>query len=286
MVARARRSRVARRRCVSHAPPIAIAAAHPDRAICLPLQRYPRLDPESLLPGSSERTLQGSQRRENLNARHIALISSIAATLALTIAPAAFGRSSDGLDIALSGRAKTNFNAGWRFKLGKSEGAEAPKLDDHNWEAVGLPHSFSEPYFRAAAFYTGDGWYRKTFSLPTLTSGRRLSLEFEGAFQDARVYVNGIEVAHHRGGYTGFPVDITGAIHPGRNVVAVRVNNDWDPTLAPRAGEHVFSGGLYRDVWLVASDDVHVPWTGTRITTPELSAASGKVAVEIEVRND
>jgi beta-galactosidase len=221
-----------------------------------------------------------------VNAKHIALVSFLAVTLALTIAPAAFGHSSDGLDIAPSGRAKTNFNAGWRFELGKSEGAEAPRFDDQNWEAVGLPHSFSEPYFRAAAFYTGDGWYRKTFTAPALTARRRLSLEFEGAFQDARVYVNGVEVAHHRGGYTGFPVDITGAIRPGRNVVAVRVNNDWDPTLAPRAGEHVFSGGLYRDVWLVASDDVHVPWNGTHITTPELSAASGKVAVETELRND
>jgi beta-galactosidase len=48
----------------------------------------------------------------------------------------------------------------------------------------------------------------------------------------------------------------------------------------------VFSGGLYRDVWFVATDAVHVTWTGTRVTTPDLSAASGKVAVETEIRND
>ena len=72
------------------------------------------------------------------------------------------------------------------------------------------------------------------------------------------------------------PVDITKAVRTGRNVVAVRVNNDWDATLAPRAGEHVFSGGLYRDVWLIATDAVHVPWTGTRITTPSFSGHRGK----------
>lgn len=221
-----------------------------------------------------------------MKARHIGFASCLAVAIALTGAPAAYGRPQHGVDINQSGRTKANFNADWRFKLGKSDGAEAPAFDDRSWETVGLPHSFSEPYFRAAAFYTGDGWYRKAFTLPALAPGRRLSLEFEGAFQDAHVYVNGVEVAHHRGGYTGFPVDITGAIRPGRNVVAVRVNNDWDPILAPRAGEHVFSGGLYRDVWLVTSDAVHVPWTGTRITTPELSAASGKVSVETEVRND
>ncbi len=182
-------------------------------------------------------------------------------------------------------RTHENFNAGWRFKLGAAEGAEQTDFDDRNWQTVGLPHSFSMPYFRSAAFYTGDGWYRKAFAIPSVSAGRRYSLEFEGAFQDAQVYVNGIEVARHRGGYTGFPVDITGAVRAGDNVVAVKVNNDWSPTLAPRAGEHVFSGGLYRDVWLVTTDAVHVPWTGTRITTPDLSAASGKVAIETEVNN-
>jgi len=200
--------------------------------------------------------------------------------------PCAQAQPADSPKIATAGRTRINFNADWRFKLGKNDGAEAPRFDDGGWQHVGLPHSFSMPYFRASAFYTGDGWYRKSFTLPVLARERRLSLEFEGAFQDARVYVNGVEVGHHRGGYTGFPVDITKAVHAGLNVVAVRVNNDWDGTLAPRAGEHVFSGGLYRDVWLVASDAVHVPWTGTRVTTPDLSAASGKVAVETEVRND
>jgi beta-galactosidase/beta-glucuronidase len=188
--------------------------------------------------------------------------------------------------VAREGRARINFNADWRFMLGTVENGQRHDLDDAGWERVGLPHSFSMPYFRAAHFYTGDGWYRKTITLSQLPADRRVSLEFEGAFQDARVYVNGVEVGHHRGGYTGFRVDISKAVRPGQNLIAVRVNNDWQATLAPRAGEHVFSGGLYRDVWLVATDAVHVPWTGTRVTTPDLSAASGKVAVQTDVRND
>ena len=193
---------------------------------------------------------------------------------------------SDLVEIGGSGRSSMIFNADWRFKLGDEADAQRVDFDDSGWERVGLPHSFSIPYFQSAHFYVGDGWYRKSFDLPALPHGRRLSLEFEGAFQEAEVFVNGKAVGHHRGGYTGFPVDITDAVRPGRNLVAVRVNNRWDPTLAPRAGEHVFSGGIYRDVRLVATDAVHVAWTGTRLTTPELSAASGRVAAETEIRNE
>jgi len=51
-------------------------------------------------------------------------------------------------------------------------------------------------------------------------------------------------------------------------------DDEWQATLAPRAGEHVFSGGLYRDVWTVTTDAVHEPWTGTRVTT-RLRAPAG-----------
>ena len=188
--------------------------------------------------------------------------------------------------VAAPGRVATIFNADWRFRLGDYADASRTDFDDKGWEHVGLPHSFSMPYFQSAHFYVGYGWYRKSFVLPALPRGRRLSLEFEGAFQEAEIFVNGRAVGHHRGGYTGFPVDITDAVKPGRNLVAVRVNNVWDPTLAPRAGEHVFSGGIYRDVRLVSTDAVHVAWTGTRLTTPELSAASGRVAAETEIRDE
>ncbi len=189
-------------------------------------------------------------------------------------------------EVTGTNRVHVNFNSDWRFALGDVPGAESPDFDDAKWQAVGLPHSFSMPYFRAPSFYVGYGWYRKTLSLPVVPSGRRFSLEFEGAFQVAEIFVNGSPAATHKGGYTGFPVDITSFLHAGNNVIAVRLNNNWDATIAPRAGEHVFSGGLYRDVWLTVTNSVHVAWTGTRITTPELSAASGRTAVETEVRND
>ena len=142
------------------------------------------------------------------------------------------------------------------------------------------------PYFAADRFYVGYGWYRKHFNVPKAWSGRRVNLEFDGVFQVAELFVNGKRVGEHKGGYTGFTFDITDAVKPGDNVVAVRVNNIWDPRLAPRAGEHTFSGGIYRDVRLVVTAPVHVAWYGTFVTTPQVSKESGTVNVKTEVVND
>src|ERR1035437_4413158 len=141
-----------------------------------------------------------------------------------------------------------NFNPGWKFHLGDSVEASKPGFDDSAWESIGLPHSFSTPYFMASDFYVGYGWYRKSFDIPAAWEGKRISLEFEAAFQDAEIYVNGVKAGSHQGGYVGFPVDITGSVKTGKNTVAVRLNNIWKAGLAPRAGEHTFSGGIYRNV--------------------------------------
>jgi len=183
-------------------------------------------------------------------------------------------------------RQALNFNREWKFQLGDHPGTEAVVFDDAKWDDIGLPHSFSMPYFASPKFYVGYGWYRKHFDVPAGWSGKRLFLEFDGAFQDAEIFVNGQRLAEHKGGYTGFSLDITDVVKTGGNVVAVRLNNLWNPQLAPRAGEHVFSGGIYRDVRLVVTEPLHVTWYGTFVTTPQVSAESGTVDVKTEIRND
>lgn len=183
-------------------------------------------------------------------------------------------------------RQTINFNRGWKFQLGDVPGARAVAFDDSKWEDINLPHSFSLPYFGADKFYVGYGWYRKHFDVPAAWAGKRINLDFDGVFQVAEVFVNGKRVGEHKGGYTGFNLDITDAVKPGDNIVAVRVNNIWDPRLAPRAGEYFFPGGIYRDTWLVVTAPVHVAWYGTFVTTPQVSKKSGTVNVKTEVVND
>lgn len=176
-------------------------------------------------------------------------------------------------------------NRAWTFTLGDPKGAEAVGYEEKGWQRANLPHSFSIPYFLGSGFYVGYGWYRKSIDLPVAWKGKQVSLEFDGVFQDAEIYVNGQPAGRHRGGYTGFNIDISPYTKPGANTIAVRVNNLWNAQLAPRAGEHVFSGGIYRDVRLVATNPVHVAWYGTYVTTPSVSAKRATLDIRTEVKN-
>ncbi|WP_284614967.1 glycoside hydrolase family 2 protein [Aquabacterium humicola] len=182
-------------------------------------------------------------------------------------------------------RSSELINRDWTFTLGNPVGAQAVDHDTSGWKRADLPHSFSEPYFLGTGFYVGHGWYRRQLDLPAAALARRITLEFDGVFQDAVVYVNGQQAGRHVGGYTGFSIDITPHAKPGRNLVAVHVNNLWNARVAPRAGEHVFSGGIYRNVRLVMTDPVHVAWYGTFVTTPQVSDQRATVRVQTEVRN-
>ena len=183
-----------------------------------------------------------------------------------------------------------NFNQSWKFKRADVSGAEATSFDDASWDSVGVPHSFNLPYFMASKFYVGYGWYRKHFVVPPAWAGKRLSLEFQAAFDQAEIYINGKKVGEHIGGYNGFSIDITSAVALNAdNVVAVRLNNKWNPQLPPLTGDHTFQGGIYRDVFLVVKDPLHVAWYGTWVTTPTLATnagASSTVLIKTEVQND
>ena len=187
------------------------------------------------------------------------------------------------------GREVVNLNREWTYQRGDFLGAERADYDDSGWERIGLPHSFSIPYFLSSEFYTGYGWYRKVLDLSKDDLEMDLFLEFDGVFQEAEVYVNGTLAGTHRGGYTGFSIRVTPYVKRGENQIAVRVNNLWRADLAPRAGEHVFSGGIYRNVRLVKKYPVHIDWYGTWVTTPSLEAQEGRssnVRVRTEVRNN
>jgi beta-galactosidase len=188
-----------------------------------------------------------------------------------------------------SPRVVQNFNQSWKFKRADVTGAEATAFDDSGWSNIGLPHSFDLPYFMSPKFYVGYGWYRKHFTVPAAWSGKSVFLEFQAAFDQAQIYVNGKQVGEHLGGYNGFSIDVTSAIKTGDNVVAVRLNNNWNAQLPPITGDHTFQGGIYRDVFMVVTDPLRIAWYGTWVTTPTLATNSGSsstVQIKTEVQNN
>lgn len=172
-------------------------------------------------------------------------------------------------------RTSVILNRDWKYAQGDKKDAWKMNYDDSKWEIIGIPHSFSIPYFMSKGFYTGYGWYRKQLYFSSDDLKRQISLEFDGVFQDAEIFVNGHKAGHHVGGYTGFSIDITHFAKKGNNVIAVRVNNLWRPDVAPRAGEYIFCGGIYRDVRLIITSPIHVGWYGTYVTTPGLKDSRG-----------
>lgn len=142
---------------------------------------------------------------------------------------------------AYSPREVINLNREWKYMQGDLQGAEKTDYDDNDWETIGIPHSFSIPYFMSKDFYTGYGWYRKRVFFTERNLSGKIFLEFDGVFQEAEIFLNGKFIDRHCGGYTGFSVDITDAAQKGDNVLAIRVNNLWQPTVAPRGGEHVLA---------------------------------------------
>ncbi|MBC8137289.1 MAG: DUF4982 domain-containing protein [Fibrella sp.] len=163
--------------------------------------------------------------------------------------------------------------------------AVKPDFNDAPWRKVHLPHDYVvEGTFDSGAD-TGhgslpvtQGWYRKTFTLPTSYRGKSLWIDFDGIYRKSTVYLNGVKLGENPSGYIGSQYDITKAANfGGKNVLAVHV----DPRQAE--GWWYEGGGIYRHVWLNVTDPVHVaPW-GTFVRS-EVRGAEGATNPDADVR--
>jgi len=124
---------------------------------------------------------------------------------------------------------RSSFDGGWRFQKSDAPGAEMPKFKDAGWRSLDLPHdwafegSFDKQYnARSGGLpFHGIGWYRKTFNIPAANKGKCVFVEFDGAMNNATVWLNGVKLGFHPYGYTGFDFDLTPHLKfGGQNVIA------------------------------------------------------------------
>ena len=187
---------------------------------------------------------------------------------------------------------KTNFDRQWRFFKGDTEGAQSAAFKDDNWRMLDLPHDWSieGPFSEDAAaggngayLPTGIGWYRKQFTLPATARGKRVALQFDGVYQRSEVWINGTSLGMRPYGFTTFVCDLTPHLSPhGRpNLVAVRVDNSLQPNCRWYSGS-----GIYRHVWLITTNPIHIAQWGTFVATPTVAPKSAGIEIKTRVVNE
>lgn len=196
---------------------------------------------------------------------------------------------------AMAQREVSTLNDGWRFSKG------APS-EVTRWENVRVPHDWAiyGPFDRdndlqvvaveqngetektvktgrtGGLPFIGKGTYRTSFEVPD-TAGRSVTLVFDGAMSNARVKVNGKEVAFWPYGYNSFYVNVDDAVVPGDNDLEVALEN------YEQASRWYPGAGLYRNVHVVNTSKVHIPVWGTYVTTPRVGKDYASVSLEMKI---
>ena len=196
-------------------------------------------------------------------------------------------------------RHSQNWWSGWKFLKGADPaGASGTSFDDASWSTVTVPHDYSMdgPYSESNLMTSADyapysthkkpgaqgylprqiGWYRKTFTVPSEYSGKKVFIEFDGVFRNSYTYLNGTLLGNHYSGYTSFVYDMTPYIKFGStNVLAVKLDAELNE------GWWYEGRGIYRPVRLVITDKLHVAKWGTFVTTP---VTNGHATVNIKTK--
>ena len=218
---------------------------------------------------------------------------------------------------AQSPREKVLLDEGWKFAFGNAadpvkdfgcgteyfnyltkaasihnEGPYSAKFDDSSWQQVRLPHDWAAtlPYapqashshgYKTVGFKypeTSVGWYRKSLTVGPEDEGKRIFLQFDGIFRDARVWFNGFYLGNEPSGYLTQVYDVSEYVHfGGENLICVRA----DATL--EEGWFYEGAGIYRDVWLLKRGEVGVAPFGTFVRA-SLSAPYDRAVLQVETR--
>lgn len=200
-----------------------------------------------------------------------------------------------------SGREVYSMNPAWRFHKGAMEGAETKEFNDKDWTVVSLPDGIEYLPTEASGCinYQGEVWYRKHFTPNAALKGKKLFLHFEAIMGKSKVFVNGKLLTEHFGGYLPVIADVTDVLDwNGDNVIAVWADNSDDPSYPPGKAQDVldytYFGGIYRDCWLIAHNNVfitdpnyenEVAGGGLFVAFGKVSDALAEVQLKIHVRN-
>jgi hypothetical protein len=218
------------------------------------------------------------------------------ALLAITASTFCSGKPRESTSLTLDGT--------WSFAVDTAGAFAVETVKDRaNWRSITVPGSW-QAQCRDLRDYQGVGWYRKSFEAPKSRRGEEMVLTFGAVDYRAEVFVNGVRVGSHDGGYTPFSFEIGTAMHPGSNEILVRV---MDPALkgdgtegikyqsVPRGKQtwYVQTSGLWQSVrldvvtprrithLLATADIAGTVDVALRISQPVDASASNRIEVRI-----
>lgn len=202
--------------------------------------------------------------------------------------------------ISAQAHTRESFNEGWRFiryfhaasenvqNIKEPAGLHETIAPDSDWRLLNLPHDwaiegpFSDTLENNTGLlpWKGIGWYRKHFTVNESDKGKRIYIDFDGAMAYASIWLNGKFAGEWPYGYTSFRIDLTPYVEFGKeNVIAVRLDTKkWDSRWYPGAG-------IYRNVWLTKTSQLHIAYNGVFCSTPEIRKDRAVLSVRAEVEN-
>lgn len=187
------------------------------------------------------------------------------------------------------GRIINRINLNWKFHRGDEPRAWYKGFNDSNWRQVTLPHDwsveepFSEEHSSGTGYLPGGiGWYRKAITFPSSLQGKRVYITFEGVYNNSQVWCNSYYIGKRPYGYSSFTYDITEFVSFGDQETIISVKVDHKDI----ADSRWFTGsGIYRDVFVTVTDQVHIDTYGVFVTTPVVTKEQAEVAVSVKVAN-
>jgi beta-galactosidase len=180
------------------------------------------------------------------------------------------------------------FDSGWKFILGDNNDYHDSAFDDTRWRTLNLPHDWSiegrydkrNPSGPQGGYLPcGIGWYRKSFTIPASNKADRIFIRFDGVYMNSTLWINNHMVGTYPNGYNSFEYDITPYIRFGStNLVAMKVDNSLQP-----ASRWYSGSGIYRNVWLITTGQLHFKQNGIVVTTVRASKEEANLLVKYNV---
>ncbi|RLD82992.1 MAG: hypothetical protein DRJ10_04395, partial [Bacteroidetes bacterium] len=191
-------------------------------------------------------------------------------------------------------RIELEINENWEFITEELSDEQNFWKENENIEIISLPHTWNKnDLLNSTTYKRAKFQYNKKLILDDNLIGKRVFLHFEAVNQIADIYINSKFIQQHKGGYTAFTVEITDNVLFGKgneNILSVVVDNRFNKNIPPLSADFNFYGGIYRNVWLIATNQIHFSLSdygskGIYISTPKVSESEASVQVKGIIKN-